>query len=59
MSVTGAPQHSPEDAAYFMAWVDHLIAAAKNNKSWNTEAEKQAVAAAFQEARNKYEALAH
>jgi TolB protein len=59
VSMVGAPLHSPADAAYFRAWVDRLITAAMNNKSWNTEAEKQSVIAAFQEARNKYETLSH
>ena len=57
VSVAGAPLHSPADATYFLAWVDRLIAAADSNSSWNTEAEKQAVLAAFREARGKYEAL--
>lgn len=57
VSIAGAPLYSPADAAYFVAWVDRLIAAARSNTSWNTEAEKQAVVAAFQEARGKYEAL--
>ncbi|MBI3477973.1 MAG: CehA/McbA family metallohydrolase [Acidobacteria bacterium] len=59
VSMAGAPLHSPADAAYFVAWVDRLILAAKSNKSWNTEAEKQSVITAFQEARSKYEALSH
>jgi hypothetical protein len=42
------------DAAYFVAWVDRLILAARNNTSWNTEGEKQSVLAMLQEAREKY-----
>ena len=57
VSVTGAPLHKPDDAKYFLAWVDRLIAAAENNTSWNTDAEKSAVLAAFREARGKYEAM--
>jgi len=57
VSVAGAPLRSPADAAYFVAWVDRLIAAARSNANWNTEAEKQAVVGAFQEARQKYNAL--
>ena len=49
---------SPADAAYFVAWVDRLIAAAKSNTSWNTEAEKQSVLELLEEAKKKYEALA-
>ena len=59
VSVAGAPLRSPADAAYFVAWADRLIAAARSNTSWNTETEKQAVIAAFQEARGRFEVLAH
>jgi hypothetical protein len=58
VSVAGAPVRSPEDAAYFVAWVDRLIAAARGNANWNTEAEKQGVLGLLEEARKKYEALA-
>jgi hypothetical protein len=59
VSVAGAPMHNPKDAAYFVAWVDRLIAAARSNTSWNTEAEKQSVIKLFEEAKKKYVALAH
>ena len=57
VSVAGAPLRSPADAAYFVAWVDRLIAAARSNANWNTEAEKQAVVGLLQEARKKYQQL--
>jgi hypothetical protein len=57
VSVAGAPLRSPADAAYFVAWVDRLIAAAESSTSWNTEAEKQAVLGLLEEARGKYEAM--
>ncbi len=58
VSVAGAPLHSVADAAYFVTWVDRLIAAARSNTNWNTEAEKQSVLALFEEARKKYSQLA-
>jgi hypothetical protein len=58
VSIAGAPVRSPADAAYFLAWVDRLIAAARSNTNWNTETEKQAVLVMFQEARQKYERIA-
>ena len=58
VSVAGTPQRSPADAAYFVAWVDRLIAAARSNANWNTEAEKQGVLGLLEAARKKYEALA-
>ncbi len=59
VSVAGSNLHSPGDAAYFAAWIDRLIAAAEKNSSWNTDAEKQAVLGLLQQARQKYEGLAH
>lgn len=54
VSVADAPVRSASDAAYFVAWVDRLIAAAGTNTSWNTEAEKESVLSTLQEARTKY-----
>jgi TolB protein len=58
VKVPGAPLHSPADAAYFVAWMDRLIAAARSNTSWNTDAEKKTVLDLLEEAKKKYEALA-
>jgi TolB protein len=57
VSVAGAALRSPADAAYFMAWVDRLIGAARGNANWNTEAEKQEVVRLLEEAKKKYEDL--
>ena len=57
VSVAGAPLHSPADAAYFVAWVDRLIAAARSNANWNTEGEKQAVLGVLEGAKKKYAEL--
>jgi Tol biopolymer transport system component len=54
VSVAGAPVRSAADAAYFVAWVDRLIAAARSNTSWNTEAEKESVLSMLGEARKRY-----
>jgi len=59
VSVTGAPLHKPEDAGYFVAWMDRLIAAADTNTSWNTATEKQTVLTGFREARGRFETLTH
>jgi hypothetical protein len=58
VSVAGAAVRSAADAAYFVAWVDRLIAAARSNTSWNTEAEKASVLAMLREARGKYVRMA-
>src|SRR5271170_4503129 len=54
VSVAGAPVRSTADAAYFVAWIDRLISAARTNTSWNTDAEKESVLSMLQEARTKY-----
>jgi hypothetical protein len=54
VSVAGAPVRNPEDATYFVMWIDRLIAGARSNTSWNTEAEKQSVLSMLLEAREKY-----
>jgi hypothetical protein len=58
VSVAGAPLRSPADAAYFVAWVDRLIAAARGNANWNMEEEKQVVLGLLEAAKKKYDALA-
>ena len=55
VSMAGAPLHSTEDAAYFLIWMERLIAAAQSSAAWNTETEKQAVLATFAAAKEKYE----
>jgi len=54
VSVAGSPVRSAADAAYFVAWVDRLIAGARTNTSWNTDAEKESVLSMLREARGKY-----
>ncbi len=58
VSVAGAPVRNAADAAYFVAWVDRLITAARSNTSWNTEAEKQSVLSLLQDARERYVKMA-
>jgi TolB protein len=58
VNMAGAPVRSMGDAAYFVAWVDRLISAARSNTSWNTEVEKETVLSMLQEARTKYVKMA-
>jgi TolB protein len=58
VNVGGAPVRNAADAAYFVAWVDRLITAARSNTSWNTGAEKESVISMLQDARTKYADLA-
>jgi len=58
ISVDGTRAGSRADAEYFMAWVDRLIAAAKQNTDWNTETEKNNVLDMLNRAKNVYSSLA-
>jgi TolB protein len=58
VNMAGAPLRSPQDPAYFLVWMGRLITAAQSSPSWNSETEKQAVLAIFEEARRKYENIA-
>jgi len=57
ISVAGAKPNAHDDAAYFIAWIDQLTAAAQTNQDWNTDAEKAIVLAQLWQARKVYEAL--
>jgi TolB protein len=56
-TIAGSPIRHPDDAAYFLAWMDRLISAAERSTSWNTDVEKQDVLSLFHTARQRYEAL--
>ncbi len=53
--VAGSHPKPVEDAAYFIAWIDRMIDAAKSNQDWNTEAEKKAVLDMLTSARGVYQ----
>jgi TolB protein len=54
VTVAGSHAKPAEDAAYFIAWIDRMIDAAKSNQGWNTEAEKAAVLETLTSARKVY-----
>jgi len=54
VTVAGSHPKPVEDAAYFVAWIDRMIDAAKANQDWNTEAEKSAVLETLSSARRVY-----
>jgi Tol biopolymer transport system component len=54
MRVGDAAPSSPEDAAFFVTWIDRLIANASANRDWNTEAEKQHVLDTLNRAKEIY-----
>lgn len=54
VAVAGSTPKPADDAAYFVAWIDRLIATATSNRDWNTDAEKTAVLNLLNYARNIY-----
>jgi len=52
--VPGSASKTPDDAAYFVSWIDRLITYAQDNKAWNTSGEKDAVLGLLNSARNVY-----
>ena len=59
ITVAGSKPHPSDDAVYFVAWIDQLIAGADANKDWNTDAEKATVLEQLSQARKVYETLLH
>jgi TolB protein len=43
LRVRGAQPHSPEDARFFLAWIEHLRKVTADYPDWNSETEKAAV----------------
>jgi len=54
IEVAGTKPESAEGAAYFVAWIDRLIATVQKNQNWNTEAEKKATLELLSYARTIY-----
>jgi TolB protein len=57
VTIGGKPPRSPEDAAYFAAWIDRIKEATERYLDWNSPAEKEAVRKELAEARAVYEKL--
>ncbi len=56
IDLTAVPP-APDDAAYFLAWMDRVIQAAEARGGWNTEEEKADMLIYLNAAREKYRAL--
>ena len=57
VSVAGQPAHSPEDAAYFLAWLGRLEEDTEHYPDWNSEEEKAHVMQQVEAARKVFEKL--
>jgi hypothetical protein len=56
LNAAGSEPKSPDDAKYFLAWIDHMVHSTEANTNWNTAAEKTAVLDLLRRARAVYEA---
>jgi hypothetical protein len=54
VSVEGSLPKPADDAAFFIAWVDRLVQAAKDSKNWNTAEERASVLQMLDQARRVY-----
>jgi hypothetical protein len=52
------PPPAPEDAAYFVAWMDRVVEATLARGGWNSEQEKADTLAYLEQARARFRALA-
>jgi hypothetical protein len=57
VSISGTRVKSPEDAAFFLAWINRLQANVQQNQNWNTPTEKALVLETLERAREVYLAL--
>lgn len=54
LELPGGPESAGEDAAFFVTWMDRMIAAAEANHDYNNERERAATLEYFQAAREKF-----
>jgi hypothetical protein len=55
LTVGAEPVRSPDDARYFLAWIDRLRAAVEANQDWNSMQEKTRVLEQIRQARAEFE----
>ncbi len=59
LTMAGIPPRSPDDARFFIAWVDRLREGAERHSGYNSAAEKSAVLDLISRARAEYEKRAY
>jgi hypothetical protein len=55
LTVGGQPARSPDDARYFMSWIDRMRAAVEAHRDWNSEAERRETLEMLARARAEYQ----
>ena len=59
VTVGGEPARSPEDARYFLAWIDRIRVSVEAHRDWNSDAERKETLEMLARARAEYERRAH
>jgi len=59
ITVDGKPTASKRDAQYMMRWIERLLKVSEKSGRYRSDTERAEAQAIFQEARQKYEAIAH
>jgi TolB protein len=57
VTIGGKKPRSPEDAKYFVAWIDRMMETTAQYPDWNSPAEKQSVMKRLAEAKGVFQAL--
>ena len=55
LTVGGRPARSPEDARYFMSWIDRIRASVEAHRDWNSDTERRETLDMLARARAEYE----
>ena len=55
LTVGAQPTRSPEDARYFIAWIDRMRTSVEAHRDWNSDAERQETLDMLAQARAEYE----
>jgi hypothetical protein len=55
LTVGGRPARSPEDARYFMSWIDRMRAAVEAHRDWNNDVERRETLDLLARARAEYQ----
>ncbi|HEY4817975.1 MAG TPA: CehA/McbA family metallohydrolase, partial [Candidatus Acidoferrum sp.] len=57
VTIGGKKPHSPEDAKYFLAWIDRMVEETGRYPDWNSAAEKEYVMGRLEEGKRVFEGL--
>jgi hypothetical protein len=57
VTIGGKKARSPEDAKYFVAWIDRTIDTTSQYPDWNSAAEKEYVMGRLEEAKTVFEGM--